>query len=730
MKQDPGFAPSGAGARGHGSACAAAAFPAAAGVPAPSVRPLADPPVLRRVAGWRAALLVSALGLAACGGGGGGGTTPPEPPVSDGTAGRLSAVSRPGELAGYVQQRLRTQVSQGRLQSLVDIGGGLGWMPPTFAAAPAAGAATGGDASAAAELPRSATLVQEEGVAEADRLASHGELIYSLSAGRGGAPGVQVHRRQADGSLQWLRRDALSGDGADSLTGTEASGLYLSEGGGALAVVSQAWDAVTLSVPCLEVCTTPVPPRWYSSSVQVQWLAAGEPRLAVVGDTLRIQGHLVDSRRIGDRLYLVTTHTPQLDVQSLPGDASPAQREAAIAAVTAQQVLPQLRRNGGAPRPLLADTDCWVQTGNASTTVALTTVTVLDLRDPTMAPRSRCFVGGSEALYMSPSHLYLATTRIDYTPDSGAKIAAYPSQMRTDIHKFSLTAEGVAYRASGVVDGHLGWDSTRKPYRFSEHNGDLRVLTFTGREGWFLSQDREGKTPSPATLSVLREDSATQTLKLLATLPNSSRPAALGKPGEQVYGVRFVGDRGYVVTFQRTDPLYALDLSNPADPRVLGELEIAGFSEQLFPLPGGLLLGVGRDADAQGVVTGLKVALFDVADGARMRQIHSITLGGPTSSSALDESRHGLNLMLKDGVARIALPVALGPAGPWGPGAEWQTGLQRFAVDTAARSLAALSMLGAATSPWRADLGQERSLQIGDHVYHLTGNGELRAYAW
>lgn len=687
--------------------------PAAASMACPTGRASA---VRRWQPAWGAAL--AALLLAACGGGGG-----DAPPAADGTAARLSAVSRPGELAGYVQDRLRTQLAQGRLQGVADTGGGLGWLPPTFAAAPAVPSASGD----AAEVQRSATLLQEEGVAEADRLVSHGDLIYSLPGRSPAAAAVQVHRRQADGSVSLLRQDPLSTAGGDA---TEPVGLYLSEGGGAVAVVSRAWDTIAWPGPCVGLCDALVPPLFYSSSVQVQWLAGGDPALAVVGDTLRIDGQLVDSRRIGDRLYLVTTHTPQLEVQSLPGSATDAQRGAAIAAITAQQVLPSLRRNGGAAQPLLADTDCYVQTGNASVAVAITTVTVLDLRDPGMAPRSRCFVGGSEALYMSASHLYLATTRTSYVTPVANRIAAYPAEIRTDIHKFALTAEGVDYRATGAVAGHLGWDSTRKPYRFSEHNGDLRVLTYTGPEGWSELRDSASRAPSPATLTVLREDATTQSLQTLATLPNSARPAALGKPGEQVYGVRFVGDRGYVVTFRRIDPLYVLDLSNPADPRTAGELEVAGFSEQLFPLPGGLLLGVGRDADDLGMVTGLKVALFDVADPARLRQINSLTLRGAASRSALDDSRHGLNLLLRDGVARIALPVSLAPTNWVQDDPSWQHGLQRFAVDTAARSLSMLPMLGARAGPWQRDLGWERSLQIGDQVYYLTAEGALRVYDW
>ena len=97
--------------------------------------------------------------------------------------------------------------------------------------------------------------------------------------------------------------------------------------------------------------------------------------------------------------------------------------------------------------------------------------------------------------------------------------------------------------------------------------------------------------------------------------------------------MRFVGDRGYLVTFRQVDPLYVLDLSDPADPRSAAVLEVPGFSDWLFPLDGGLLFGVGKDADATGRQQGVKVALFDVRDAANPRVLDSRRYGQPGSST-------------------------------------------------------------------------------------------------
>ena len=250
------------------------------------------------------------------------------------------------------------------------------------------------------------------------------------------------------------------------------------------------------------------------------------------------------------------------------------------------------------------------------------------------------------------------------------------------------------------------------------------MLTYTGSDGWFTIQDAGSKPASPALLTVLRERTSDQTLQTLATLPNTSRPALLGKEGEQIYAVRFAGERAYLVTFRRADPLYVLDLSNPADPKTVGELEVAGFSEMLYPLPGGQLLGVGRDADSSGRATGLKFALFDVNDPSRPGLRASLTVGDVGSMSALDGSRHGLNLLQVGSVARVALPALLAGA----PYANYQQGLLKLEVDTTVGSIRNLGLAGVATEP-AGPLWQERSLQMGDQLYYLS-KGELSTLNW
>lgn len=157
-------------------------------------------------------------------------------------------------------------------------------------------------------------------------------------------------------------------------------------------------------------------------------------------------------------------------------------------------------------------------------------------------------------------------------------------------------------------------------YALSEWDGHLRVATTTG--------DTWGRgTSSQSGVYVLRADGA--------TLKRVGAVTGLGK-GERIFAVRFVGGTGYVVTFRQTDPLYGVDLRDPAAPRVTGELKINGYSAYLHPAGDGRLIGVGQDATDRGRVTGTQVSLFDVADPARPARIAQHHVPGGWSEAEHD----------------------------------------------------------------------------------------------
>lgn len=664
---------------------------------------------------WSATLISVALMtavLVACGGGGGGGSPAPQQPADGARTESALSASKPGELLAYVKTRLADRLAQRQATSDVLFVTGIG----ATAAAPTAGEDTGS---------RSGTVVQEAGVDEDDTIKTDGTVIWALANTR--SPGIgkpaatlKAWRRAADGSVS-------AAGSLDVTTDAEAMavsrGMLWASASQRAAVIGESqtfmpWDCGG------DVCAMLLPfPNATAATVHVDLVNTANPAAPALLERWAIDGRLVGSRLIGSRLILVTQHAPQLAVDALPVNAPQADRDALVARLTAADVLPTLRINGGARQPLVAETDCYVQPKNASTGIDITVFTVVDLSGAAPTRTTRCFAGGSEAMYMSPSSLYVATTRYAYTA-TNALIARLPAGITTDLHKFAFDGGVLAYRGSGEAQGHLGWDVQRKSYRMSEWNGDLRVLTYTASVGWGVAGATAGVEPSPAQLTILRERASDQTLQVVSTLPNAQRPATLGKPREQVYGVRFIGSRGYVVTFQRTDPLYVLDLSNPADPRTVGELEVSGYSDYLFPITESLLLGVGHDADARGQVSGVKVALIDLTDPTRPRQVDSRTWGGAPSQSGLDVSRHGIDILTQATRTRVALPLLLRADYTVTP----STGLQRIEIDHAARRLdTSRALIPGALGG--TDFYADRSVQIDNRVYYFNA-GSLTVHDW
>jgi inhibitor of cysteine peptidase len=129
---------------------------------------------------------------------------------------------------------------------------------------------------------------------------------------------------------------------------------------------------------------------------------------------------------------------------------------------------------------------------------------------------------------------------------------------------------------------------------------------------------------------------------------------------EDIRSVRFVGNTAYVVTFKKTDPLFAIDVSEPQKPKILGELKIPGFSTYMHPLDKGSLIGLGFDASDDGKVAyfqGLQLSLFETHDPMNMKRKAVEILGVRGSSSAAIQDHRAFFLDKSSGV--LAFPVDL-----------------------------------------------------------------------
>ena len=602
----------------------------------------------------------------------------------------------------------------------------------TLAYAQVTGVAVASTVAPSAASSFSTTTLQESGVGEADLVKTDGSVIYSIYAA-GSASTIRRHRIPASGTALTQMEDYAPQFSADVVL----NGLYLDAARGQLAAVagSSFADYYTLWFS---------PQYWRANATEVLLLDISDPATTRERYKLRLDGQIVGSRRIDSTLYLVLRSYPRItgfDYAWAP--ANTARNQQILSTLEAGTLLPTVRVDNQPAAPLVAADNCFLQDGNAYTTSDIITIVAVDLASATPRYAARCFVGSTEAIYVSERSLYLATTRTAYARTS--LTASYPATMSTDIHKFALNGLGIDYRGSGQVDGHLGWDQNRKSFRFGEQNGYLRVITFTGMAQVIsLPPVAAGSTMvSPATLNILQESaSPAAALKLVSTLPNERRTAPLGKPGEQIYATRFLGNRGYLVTYRLTDPLFVLDLSDPLDPKIGGELQVSGYSDYLFPLTENLLLGVGKDAVSDGTAgdgrfawyQGVKLSLIHVTQPSAPREVARQIIGRRGTDTTVLHDHHGIAIQNVGGGARVALPVNLHdspPVRPTGAPSDYfgytQTGLYRFDIDTAANTLTARSPLVAPVSPTAPaadpNITSDRSVLAGDQVHYLRNFG-------
>jgi hypothetical protein len=280
-----------------------------------------------------------------------------------------------------------------------------------------------------------------------------------------------------------------------------------------------------------------------------------------------------------------------------------------VADSTLADWLPEARVGDGPGRAI---TDCRDVSRPATFSgLGMVTVVTVDAEDPRPGPGATV-LGAGDTVYASTGHLYVTSTAWGPAPSCppNADCAFVPGSAGTDVHAFAIDDPvRTTYEASGHVGGHL-----LNSYSLSEHEGDLRVATTD-----------DGTMES--TVSVLRRDG--DELHVIGSV------GGLGK-GERIYAVRFIGDRGYVVTFRQTDPLHVLDLADPAHPALVGELKIPGYSSYLHPVGDDRLLGIGQDASDLGRVQGTQVSLFDVSDPAAPKRLAAAALPGSTSEAEYD----------------------------------------------------------------------------------------------
>lgn len=252
-----------------------------------------------------------------------------------------------------------------------------------------------------------------------------------------------------------------------------------------------------------------------------------------------------------------------------------------------------------------------------------TIITTFNLEKTEEKININTYLGSGRQLYMSENNIYLAVSNYPF-------IQTFREENRTantSIYKFSVNEMDVEFQSSAEVSG-----TVLNQFSMDEHEGYFRVATTEGF-AW------DEKNPSANHLFILD-----QNLVEVGKLEDLAR-------GERIYSARFMGNRIYIVTFKETDPLFVIDTKNPAQPKVMGELKIPGFSNYLHPYDENHLIGFGHDTKITSnkgssqpliITNGVKLSLFDVSDITNPKEKFTEIIGGRGTYSPLNYDHKAL----------------------------------------------------------------------------------------
>ena len=225
------------------------------------------------------------------------------------------------------------------------------------------------------------------------------------------------------------------------------------------------------------------------------------------------------------------------------------------------------------------------------------------------------FLGGGSDIYASEKNLYIGKNTIKYDK------LYRETESITQILKFELSNGKIKYKAEAKVKGYIN-----NQFSMDENNGYFRIATTSN-----IEEDKKYTTIN--NMYVLNEN-----------MEEVGKIEGLAK-GEKIYSVRYVGNKGYMVTFKQVDPLFVIDLTNPQNPQVLGQLKIPGYSTYLHPYDDTHIIGFGYNTEQKETsvrTNGLKMAMFDITDVSNPKELFKINIGKNNTSSRLTYNHKAL----------------------------------------------------------------------------------------
>lgn len=455
----------------------------------------------------------------------------------------------------------------------------------------------------------SQTNVQVEGVDEADIVKTDGKYIYNFS------------------NSNLIITDAYPIENSQILSTTELDQIYPLEmfvnDDTLLLFGNKRSSYVDEGEIYQETSEMAIDSMWWggSFSTVVQIYDISDRSNPVVEKELEFEGSYITSRLIGKNAYFVVNSWP---VYNILDDN------------TADNIIPRMTENGVKKRIAEATEIAYLPPMPAETFVTLASINLDsgELQKETIA-------GSAQSVYASQNNIYLAAT--SWLPPDTPVIAPIErvitgDQEKTIINKFGLVDGEIGFIGQGNVPGHV-----LNQFSMDEFEENFRIATTSGHVSRSGSESRNN-------LYVLDAE-----MNLIGSLEDLA-------PGEKIYSARFMGEKAYMVTFKKVDPLFVIDVSNPRNPTVLGKLKIPGYSDYLHPIDDTHIIGIGKDTIESNYgdfawYQGMKLAVFDVSDVENPIEMHKIIIGDRgTDSYALHDHKAFLYDAEKE---LLVLPIML-----------------------------------------------------------------------